>query len=152
MLYVVVDGDGMPVTTRTYNLASDGGTFGQGIPGILLDNVLASDKLILPMAQSDPGRFRTNLGLVQTSAGSFVVRVQVHAPDGGVLATKGYSSSSAFLQINNLFNDMGIGSQSVRGAWISVQLIGGNPSFWTTYASIVDGTTDDPTYVLPVAE
>ncbi len=149
-LYVVVDGDGMPVTTRTYNLATDGGTFGQGIPAILLDEAEPSNRLILPMALSDPDRFRTNLGLVQTSAGSFAVRVQVHAPDGTVLATKGYGSDAAFTQVNNLLDDMKIGGTVLEGGWISVELIGGSPAYWTAYASIVDGATEDPTYVLPV--
>jgi hypothetical protein len=151
LLYVVVDGEGTPVTTRTYNLATDGGTFGQGIPGILLNDAVSVQKLILPMLMSDPGRFRANLGVVQTSAGTFAVRVQVHAPDGAVLATKGYGSTDAFTQINNLLNDMGIGSTVVDGGWVSVELIAGSPAYWTTYLSIVDGDTDDPTYVLPVA-
>jgi len=142
----------MPVTTRTYNLAADGGTFGQGIPGILLNEAAPATKLILPMLLSDPGRFRTNLGLVQTSAGSFAARVQLHAPDGTILATKGYGVVGAFTQINNLLNDMGIGSTVVDGGWISVELLGGSPAYWTTYASIVDGSTDDPTYIMPVAE
>ena len=152
LLYILVDGEGMPVTTRTYNLASDGGTFGQGIPGILLNDATFAQKLILPMLLSDPARFRANLGLVQTSAGAMAVRVKIHAPDGAVLATKGYGSASAFLQINDLLNDMGIGSTVVEGGWISVELIGGSPSFWTTYVSIVDSMTDDPTYILPVAD
>lgn len=152
LLYVVVDGEGMPVTTRTYNLAVDGGTFGQGIPGILLDTADPAPKLILPMLLSDPGRFRTNLGVVQTSAGSIAFRVQLHAPDGTILATKGYGTAAAFTQINNLLNDMGIGTTVVEGGWISVQLIGGSPAYWTAYASIVDGSTDDPTYILPVAD
>jgi hypothetical protein len=152
LLYVIVDGEGMPVTTRTYNLAGDGGTFGQGIPGILLNEATPATKLILPMLLSDPGRFRTNLGLVQTSAGSFAARVQLHAPDGTILATKGYGVVGAFTQINNLLNDMGIGSTVVDGGWISVELLGGSPAYWTTYASIVDGSTDDPTYIMPVAE
>jgi hypothetical protein len=152
LLYVAVDGEGMPVTTRTYNLAADGGTFGQGIPGILLNTAVSSHKLILPMLLSDPARFRTNLGLVQTSAGAMAIRVQLHAPDGTVLATKGYGTAAAFTQINNLLNDMGIGNTVVDGGWISVELIGGSPAYWTAYASIVDGSTDDPTYILPVAE
>lgn len=152
LLYVTVDGEGMPVTTRTYNLAADGGTFGQGIPGILLDTADSAPKLILPMLLSDPGRFRTNLGVVQTSAGSIAFRVQLHAPDGTILATKGYGTAAAFTQINNLLNDMGIGTTVVEGGWISVQLIGGSPAYWTAYASIVDGSTDDPTYILPVAD
>lgn len=151
LLYVTIDGEGTPVTTRTYNLAADGGTFGQGIPGILLDEAVAADELVLPMVHSVPGRFRTNLGLVQASAGSMAVRVQVHDPDGTVLASKGYGSSDAYLQVNDLFRDMGIGSLSVEGAWVSVQLIGGAPAYWTAYASVVDNDTDDPTYILPVA-
>ncbi|HSN53623.1 MAG TPA: hypothetical protein VLT32_03085 [Candidatus Sulfomarinibacteraceae bacterium] len=151
LLYVTVDGDGTPVTTRTYNLADDGGTFGQGIPGILLDDAAAPGRLILPMVHSVPGRYRTNLGLVQTSAGSMAVRVSVHAPDGTVLGTKGYGSAAAFLQVNDLFEDMGLETLTVEGAWLSVELIGGAPAFWTAYASVIDDDTDDPTYILPVA-
>jgi len=151
LVYVMVDGTGTPVTTRTYNLADDGGTFGQGIPGILLDEAVASDELVLPMVHSVPGGFRTNLGLVQTSSGSMAVRVQVHSPDGTILATKGYALSSAFMQVNDVFDNMGLGSVSVEGAWLSLQLIGGSPAYWTAYASVVDHVNDDPTYILPVA-
>jgi hypothetical protein len=152
LIYVTVDGEGMPVTTRTYNLAADGGTFGQGIPGILIDEAVFTQKYILPMINSDPDRFRANLGIVQTSAGSLAVRVQIHAPDGTILATKGFSSLSGFLQINNLLDNMGIGSTVVEGGWVSVELIGGSPAYWTCYLSVVDGSTDDPTFVMPVAE
>jgi hypothetical protein len=152
LLYVIVDGGNTPVTTRTYNLAADGGTFGQGIPAILVDNAVATPKLVLPMLMSDPGRFRTNLGIVQTSAGTIAVRVQVHDTDGTVLATRGYGSSSGFFQINNLLESVGIGGTVVEGGWISVELIAGSPAYWTAYASIVDGDTDDPTYVMPVAD
>jgi hypothetical protein len=152
LLYVIVDGEGMPVTTRTYNLAADGGTFGQGIPGILLNNVTAADRLILPMLLSDPDRFRTNLGIVQTSAGSLAVRVQLHDTDGTVIGTKGYASTSAFLQINDVLDSMGIGETIVEGGWISVDLIAGSPAYWTAYASIIDASTDDPTYILPVTD
>ncbi len=152
LLYVIVDGEGMPVTTRTYNLAADGGTFGQGIPGILLNDATAADRLILPMLLSDPDRYRTNLGIVQTSAGSLAVRVQLHDTDGAVIGTKGYASTSAFLQINDLLDNMGIGDTIVEGGWISVDLIAGSPAYWTAYASIIDNSTDDPTYILPVVE
>jgi hypothetical protein len=152
LIYVTVGAEGMPVATRTYNLAADGGTFGQGIPGILLNTAEPARTLILPMLLSDPNRFRANLGLVQTSAGSFAVRVKVHAANGTVLAVKGYNVNGSYLQINNLLNDMGIGSTVVEGGWISVELINGAPVYWTTYASIVDGSTDDPTYIMPVAQ
>ena len=46
---------------------------------------------------------------------------------------------------------MGIGNTEVQGGWIRVRLVSGSPSFWTTYATVIDDTTGDPTYVLPVA-
>jgi hypothetical protein len=152
LLYVTVDGEGLPVTTRTYNLAADNGTFGQGIPGILLDDTeTTATELILPMVHSVPGRFRTNLGVVQTSSGSFAVRVEIHAPDGTVLAAKSFGFADAYNQINDVFDNMGIGDTSVEGAWVSVTLLGGSPAYWTAFASVVDNTTDDPTYIIPVA-
>ena len=53
--------------------------------------------------------------------------------------------------MNDVFSNMGIGSQNVEGGWIRVTLISGSPSYWTTYATVIDASTDDPTYVLPVA-
>ena len=47
---------------------------------------------------------------------------------------------------------MGIGRAEVEGGWIRVRLVSGSPSFWTTYATVIDDTTDDPTYVFPVAQ
>ncbi|MCK5378018.1 MAG: hypothetical protein KAJ78_01390 [Acidobacteria bacterium] len=150
LLYVIVDSNQAVVSTRTYNLGDDGSTFGQGIPGIPLDSAQTSSSVVIPLIHSVPDRFRTNLGIVQTSKGSLLVRVTVHDPSGAVVAAKGYGQNSAFTQINNLFADMGIGGQSVEGGWIEVQLLGGSPAFWTTYASVVDDQTGDPTYVAAV--
>lgn len=152
LLYVVVNGDGTPVATRTYNLASDGGTFGQGIPGINLSDATSVTRYTLPMFMSAPTRFRANLGIVHTSAGSMAVNVKIHAPSGQVLASRGYSASGAFMQINNLAKSMGIANHVVEGGWVSVDLLGGSPSYWTCYLSIVDENTDDPTYIIPVAQ
>lgn len=150
LMYVSVDSNEAVVSTRTYNLGDGGATFGQGIPGIPLDTAQSSSSVILPLVHSSPNVFHTNLGIVQTSAGSLLVQVTIHAPSGAVLATKAYAQTTAFNQINDLFANMGIGGQSVEGGWIEVELIGGSPAFWTTYASVVDDQTGDPTYVGPV--
>ena len=39
-MYVTVDGPGTAVFVRTYNLVTDGSTYGQGQPGILLSSAL----------------------------------------------------------------------------------------------------------------
>jgi len=151
LMYVVVDSDEAVVSTRTYNLASGGATFGQGIPGIPLDTASAESTVLLPLIHSVQNQFHTNLGIVQTSAGSILVRVEIHSPSGTIIASKNYSQTAAFNQINDVFGDMGVGYQAVEGGWLSVELIGGSPSYWTAYASVVDDRTGDPTYVLPVA-
>jgi len=150
MLYAVVDGPGAVVSSRTYNLDPQGASFGQGIPGVLATGQSAPSSLLLPLVHSAPGRFRTNLGLVQTSSGSFTVRVSIHAPGGALLAAANFTVSTGFRQINDLFEELGLGSLSVEGAWIEVQLMSPAPAFWTSYASVVDDRTNDPTYVLPV--
>ena len=151
LVYVTVDGPGTVVFVRTYNLVPDGTTFGQGQPGILLDDAVSSTELVLPLVHSAPGVFRTNVGFAQTSAGAYRVEVEIYSVDGVLLARKSYSQSAAWRQVNDIFSNMGIGNQIVEGGWIRVTLISGSPAFWTTYATIIDSRTNDPTYVLPVA-
>ncbi|MCD4749282.1 MAG: hypothetical protein K8R59_07900 [Thermoanaerobaculales bacterium] len=152
LMYVSLDSDETVVSTRTYNLAEGDVTFGQGIPGIRLDQTTSATSLVLPLVHSVPGRFRTNLGLVQTSATNFRVQVTVHDPAGLEIATKAYRTTSAYTQVNNLLNDLGVGAVELEGGWIEVTLTVGSPAFWTTYASVVDEDSNDPTYVLPVGK
>ena len=151
LMYVTVDGPGSAVFVRTYNLLPDGTTFGQGQPGIPLGETASSTELVLPMVHSAPGVFRTNVGFAQTSTGAIQVKVEIYSAAGALLAEKTYSQSTAWRQINDIFANMGIGNQTVEGGWIRVTLVAGSPAFWTTYATVIDDNTDDPTYVLPVA-
>ena len=150
LIYVMVDGPGTAVTSRTYNLAAGGSTFGQGIPGIRLNEATTATELVLPMVHSSPGRFRTNVGFAQTSAGWFSAFVSIFSADGELLAENKFRIETAWLQINDIFAQLGIGDLTVEGGWIRVRLAKGSPAFWTTYASVIDAQTDDPTYVLPV--
>ena len=150
-MYVVVDSTAAVVTTRTYNLAAGGMTFGQGIPGIRLEQSKATTSLILPMVHSIPDRFRANLGLVQTSAGEFRVRATIHNQAGEEIASKPYRSSAAFTQVNDLLENMNVASTHLEGGWIELELTLGSPAYWTGYVSIVDDDSDDGTYVMPVA-
>ncbi len=151
LMYVTVDGPGTAVFVRTYNLVPDGTTFGQGQPGIPLGETTSSTELVLPMVHSAPGVFRTNVGFAQTSAGAIQSRVEIYSAAGALLAEKTYSQSTAWRQIYDVFDNMGIGNETVEGGWIRVTLVAGSPAFWTTYATVIDDRTDDPTYILPVA-
>ena len=151
LIYVTVDESGTAVSCRTFTPAAQGGTFGQGQPGILLSSVSTATELILPLIHSSPGVFRTNVGFAQTSTGTYQVEAQIYSAAGTLLAQKTYSQGAAWRQINDIFSDMGIVSTEVEGGWIRVRLVSGSPAFWTTYATVIDDTTNDPTYVLAVA-
>ncbi len=150
LLHVVLDEPGPVVTTRTYNRASDGSTFGQGIPGIPLIGGAAPDEMIVPMVHSGAGRFHTNLGLVQASTGSMTVEISIYTAGGTLLGTRQRILNDGWDQINDVFNWMGIGSAIVEGGWASVRVVAGSPDAWTCYASVVDDETGDPTYVAGV--
>ena len=151
LIYLTVNGPGSAVSSRTYTPTQGGGTVGQGIPGILLDSASSSSELILPLINSGPSTFRTNVGFAQTSAGSITAEVSVFAPDGELLGQKRYRIETAWRQVNDIFDSMGIGNLTVEGGWIRVRLVKGSPAYWTTYASVIDDQTNDPTYIMPVA-
>jgi len=151
LLYASVTGDGTVAFSRTYSLSDGGGTYAQGVPGIrLTDTALATD-LILPMVHSSPGKFRTNVGFAQTSAGWFSVYVSIYSADGKLLAEKKYRIETAWRQIDDIFKKLGVGDLTIEGGWIRIRLAAGAPAFWTTYATVIDDRTNDPTYILPVA-
>ncbi len=150
LLYVVLDAAGPVVTSRTYNRAADGSTFGQGIPAIALLPAKAESDMVIPMVHSGAGAFRTNLGIVQTSAGNLTVEITIYTAAGTALATSTRVVSDAWEQINDVFAKLGIGAAVVEGGWIRIHRVGGNPDFWTCYGSVVDSVTGDPTYVAGV--
>jgi len=149
LLYVALDEAGPVVTSRTYNLEPGGATFGQGIPAIPFEGIAPPEFMVLPMVHTDPGNFHTNLGIVHAAAGNLQVQVQVFNAAGSMIGTKNYSHAAAWRQVNDLFDDMGLGNQVMYGGWLRVARIGGT-GYWTCYASVVDDRTNDPTYVAPV--
>ena len=150
LLYVVLDQPGPVVTSRTYNLEPGGATFGQGIPAIPFEGIAPPEAVVLPMVHTEPGKFHTNFGMVHAAGGNLQLQVEAFNAAGSLIGTKNYSQSSAWRQINDIFSDMGLGSQVVYGGWLRVIQTAGT-GFWTCYASVVDDLTNDPTYVAPVA-
>jgi hypothetical protein len=104
------------------------------------------------MVHSAPGRFRTNIGWAQASGGLFRVWVELYSADSVLLAARRYPIDTAWRQIDDIFGKMGVGDEVVEGGWIRVTLTYGSPAYWTTYATVIDDQTNDPTYILPVAQ
>jgi hypothetical protein len=151
VMYITADGDDTVAFSRTINLTEGGATFGQGMPGVLLNDASLTTELVLPMVHSSPGRYRTNVGFSQTSSGNFRVLVSIYSSESVLLAEKSYVINTAWRQVDDIFGKLGIGDLDVEGGLIRVVLLGGSPAFWTTYATVIDSRTNDPTYVLAVA-
>lgn len=150
LLVVSLSSEEAVVSTRTYNAAGGGATYGQGIPGIRLAEADPSSTLILPLIHSIPGRFHANVGIVQTASATLAVKVTVHSAAGQELGSRIYSMTSAYFQANRIMDEIHRSGTSLEGGWISAEIVGGSPSYWTAYVSVVDELTGDPTYVLPV--
>ena len=144
MLYVVFDQAGPRVNSRVFALASDGSTYGQGIPGI--PNQLGSNGIhIIGPVHSQSGVYHANLGLMHPTTGSYTVEVSIYSAGGSLLGLKSYTRSQAWEQIDNVFADMGLGSVNVQGAWVKVRVTSGS-AVWA-YISLVDDRTKDPTFL-----
>lgn len=127
------------VTSRTYNEASNGSTYGQFIPGV------PTAKALTPGAQghliylSKTDAFRSNLGFAGTTAQRGAVTVTLHDAAGmqigqGVFQMQPYGQ----LQVNDVFAATGAPAMPVARAVVTTTV----PI--VAYASIIDNRTGDP--------
>ena len=134
------------VVARTYNEAPDG-TFGQGMPGNDDLQTLTSGQLgVLPQLKKTAA-FRTNVGLMNHGSAACNVRVKLFSETGNQLGSTINTSVPAkqWKQINDVFNEAGVGQCQIGYATIEVLTAGGK--IWA-YGSVVDNGTGDPTTIL----
>ena len=143
---VDADSNQLRVTSRTYNVGSACGTYGQGIPGLRLgESFVAGDSAWLFPVFADANAFRTNLGVVNASSlpATFTARL---------LDAKGVEKAR---------NDLSLPPWSqtqvtnVLAAW-AVTLVGGDGRIvlssstsgarFLAYLSVVDNGSGDPAY------
>jgi hypothetical protein len=135
------------VTSRTYTIDENGGTYGFLMPPLnSFQSGGAGDTLEILGATLD-SRMRTNLGLVDLAAwtGSRPARAKVEIIDdhGRKLDSFEVSVPSAGgMQINDLFGSRGLAA-STRPVLIRVSTIEGMIG---AYAAFVDNGTNDPSY------
>ncbi|MCM2314224.1 MAG: hypothetical protein NDJ92_03610 [Thermoanaerobaculia bacterium] len=145
-LHVTTESDSALVpTARTYNKTA-AGTYGQFIPAVTeeLGTSLGGRTLQLPQVEQS-ARFRTNLGLTELSGKSATVEVTAIIPGALAAPRKTYSlAANEFRQIGYILNDMGI--SEAYNARVTVRVVGGGGSV-SAYASVIDSSTQDPTYV-----
>jgi hypothetical protein len=135
------------VTSRTYNVGGDAGTFGQFIPGSSPDDALTSGILLQIENDSADDGFRSNVGFVNPNAAAVTATVRLfNATTGSLLGERQRNLPPlAVSQINNVFAFVGAGNAVVANA--TVEFSADAPIL--AYASVLDNTSSDPIYVLP---
>ncbi|PYQ29152.1 MAG: hypothetical protein DMF56_12810 [Acidobacteria bacterium] len=139
--------DGVRVTSRTYNINEDGGTFGSLVPPLnSFQSAGAGEKLEILGITADSGS-RTNLGLVemQANANGQTSEARVHIVDHTGKELDAFTVTlpiAGGTQINNLFETRGIAQP--QAAIVYVEVVRG----WIgAYATLTDNITNDTTYL-----
>jgi hypothetical protein len=135
-------------TGRTYSIGANNGTFGQFIPAVTPAEGIALGDRSLQILQLEQSRsFRSNVGLAELSGNPARVRLILTLPDSKVSPVLETDlAPNAFVQFNSLIASMLGPGTDTYNARVSVEVIGGTGRV-TAYGSVIDGETQDPTYV-----
>ena len=133
----------LTATARTYNKTSSG-TYGQYIPGVTpAESAGLGDRPLQLLQLEQSSRFRTNIGLAETTGRPVTVEVSAIGPD---------TTTTQFITFDlapNEFRQFSLGSfglGDVYNARVAIKVVGGNGRV-TAYGSAIDQKTQDPTYV-----
>ncbi|HWS72248.1 MAG TPA: DUF11 domain-containing protein, partial [Thermoanaerobaculia bacterium] len=132
------------VTARTYDETGNG-TLGQFIPAVTAKDAVGSGERSLQILQvEDSVRYRTNLGIAEVTGKPVMAEVSVFLPDSKV-SPKVLIPLAAFESRQfPILSSLGLGA--TYNARLSVKVIDGDGKV-TAYGSVVDQSTQDPTYV-----
>jgi len=132
-------------TARTYNQTSTG-TFGQFISGVTPQESTGVGSRPLQILQvEESNRFRSNIGLAETTGKPVTLELSVTPPDAKVtIVTQVSLQPNEFRQINAMLRSVGLGD--TYNARVSVRAIEGEGRV-TAYASVIDMITNDPTLI-----
>jgi hypothetical protein len=135
------------VTALTYNRdPATNGTYGQFVPGVTAADAVGNGDVPLQLLQlEESAAFRSNVGIAEVTGNPATVQIFAIVPDAkatpSVLQTL---RPNEFVQLNSILKSFGF--SSAYNARIAIQTIGGTGKV-TAYASVVDNTSSDPTYV-----
>jgi hypothetical protein len=127
------------VTSRTYNLATNGATYGQFIAGVPVADALQARETghLVYLSKSDA--YRTNVGFAGTTGAAGSVAVTLYDASGTKLGNATYDVPAyGQLQVNDIFASTGSAAVAVARAEVvpTVPMI--------AYASVIDNRTGDP--------
>jgi hypothetical protein len=134
-------------TGRTYTIQSDGGTFGQFIPGVMpSQGIGAGDRPLQILQLEESTNFRSNLGLAELNGAAAHVRITAFVPDSKTsVSTELDLAPNEFRQLGHVLSMFNLGS-NVYNARIAVEVTSGSGRVGS-YGSVIDNLSLDPTYV-----
>jgi hypothetical protein len=141
------DNSQLVVTARTFSRdKTNGGTFGQFIPGVTAADAVGNGERALQIVQLEESpAFRTNLGLVEVTGNPVTVELLAYTPDSKVAARLTIPlAAGEYLPRNGIFKSFGF--NNVYNGRISARVLSGNGRV-AAYGSVIDNRTTDPTYV-----
>jgi len=151
--YVVVrsiDGSPLPqIAAKTYNLALEGGTFGQNLKVFKSSDLIAEGGVgFIPGVRHTSSKgagFRTNFGLLNTGSDEVAkVEVTIYRRNGAVAGERTvWLDPGQFKQVD-LFGLTGLTDVVTEGS-VEFRVTGGGPI--AVYASEVDNRTQDPVLI-----
>ncbi len=132
------------VTARTYNKTTNG-SYGQFIPGVTVADAVGAGQRALQVLQvENSARFRTYIGMTETTGNSARVEVALTLPDSIITPVVTYDlAGNEYRQIS--LADFGI-EDAIYNGRVSVKVISGTGKV-TAYGSAVDMSTNDGTYI-----
>ena len=149
-LRLTTSGGDLLVTSRTYNDQPQG-TYGQLVPAFAESEAFTRQDpaylIQLSQSTSDTQGFRTNIGLLNLSDGTFLTRVRLFASGGTELGTvTTWLDSYEFKQLDKIFQT--VTSQEIADGYalVEAQFTDGSERF-LAYASVIDNRTGDPVFL-----
>jgi hypothetical protein len=141
---VLSDSDGLVVMSRTFNQV-DEGTFGAALPGVSNSELIQAGERVKVVFLSENDDFRSNLGLINGVDSTTTVQWELFDSNGNSLGT-GSRVLDPFgvTQANRVMRPFGPIEAGYAEVWTDTT--GGA---FTTYGSILDEVTSDPTLVIP---
>jgi hypothetical protein len=141
---VLSDSADLLVMTRTFNQVEDG-TIGAALPGIPDSELIQAGQRVTVLFLTENSLFRSNLGLINGVGIPVTVQWQLFDADGAMLDTGSRNLDPyGVTQINRVMRPFRPIAAGYAEVWTDTS--GGA---FTTYGSILDEGTSDPTLVVP---
>lgn len=132
------------VTARTYD-QTKAGTVGQFITAVTPEQGTAVGERVLQILQvEESARYRANIGLSEMSGKAATVEISVVLPDSKVSPKVQLTLNPFEFRQLPILSSLGIGA--AYNARLTVRVVSGEGRV-TGYASVIDRTTGDPTYI-----